>query len=109
MTDLHGGPRRDRATSTRNFAMRGFTYDDGLRDHLLAACGGQNNYGLAMGHALDNHRCGVWGPVSRADRRLNEFVLGRWADGSPSGRWVVSRHQVAGVSVEVATDVETGE
>src|SRR4051794_929519 len=107
MIDLDGKPDRERHQLPQRFPVRNFRFEDGLRDHLLAACGGQNNFGLAMGEVLHHHRCGCWGPIPRADRLLNGFVLDRWFDGRPCGRWVVSRYEVAGVPVEITTNLET--
>ena len=109
MIDLHGAPDRERYKLPQKFSVRHFMFEHGLRDELLAACGGQNNYGLAMGDVLHFHRCGCWGQVARMDRMLNGFVLGRWVEGRPCGRWVISRAKVAGVRVEIATDLAASE
>ena len=101
--------RRQRLRLDQKFPLLSFQFTDGLRAHLLAACGGENGFGLAMGNVLHRHACGVWGPVAREDRVLNAHILATRRDGHRSGRWVMSWHAVAGVWIEIATDLATGE
>lgn len=107
--DLHDVRGRERRRLTQKFPPRTFRWEHGLRDQLFAQCGGQNDYGLAIGRVLLYHSCGIWGPVPRVDRQINQFVLERWLRAEPCGRWVISQHMVAGVKVEIATDLITGE
>ena len=93
----------------QKFKLKSFAFEYGLWQKLFQCCGGRDGLGFALGRALHRHSCCVWGPVPSEDRRLNDHIAQRRTDQCTHGLWVVSRHRVGGVLVEITTEVVSGQ
>jgi hypothetical protein len=104
--DVRG--RETRRLSQR-FPLLSFRFEPGLNERLLDLCGDKNAFNLMMGRALFRHGCGVWGPISPLDRALNDYVFATRHGIHDGGRWVVSRHTVAGLLLDISSNLNDGE
>ncbi len=91
----------------RKFVIKDILVEHSLHDRLLAACGSQSEAGLALGSAIHRHACGVYGPISKSDRALNDYVL-RDAVLRGGRHHVVSMHSIMTLVVRVSTHLGTG-
>src|SRR5687767_13702753 len=91
----------------RKFTVKDIHVEHGLHARLRAACGSQSELGLALGSVLHRHACGVYGPLPKSDRALNDYVV-RDAVLRGGRHHVISLHTVRTIAMRLSTNLATG-
>jgi hypothetical protein len=93
---------------TPKFSITDLHAEDGLDRLLLSACGVESAVRWSLGNVLFRHRCGVYGPIPKEDRLLNDYLLSS-PDRRSAAHHVVSVHPAGSIWLRISTILGTGQ
>jgi hypothetical protein len=89
------------------FAVKEIHIDDGLHQRIVASSTSDADAGFTLGRLIHRHACGIFGPISNADRLLNKYLL-KEAALRGGKHMFVSRHRAGLFMLDLATDLRNG-
>ena len=92
---------------TTQFQIGTLRLEERLPEHLLRACGVASAANWALGNALQRHSSGIYGPIPKPDRLLNDYLLDQKVLPRPP-HYVVSLQPAGPLWLRISTYLPTG-